>query len=813
MGNKKGSSEIIASFIVILIVLVFLTIVWVVVKGLVDDKNQDTNAEGIKLDAKIEKVVLDNFSNNASIKIKGNYGYENLTGLKFIFYAKTQTEEFSVNTYLEELEDRFFVFHLNYLNVSDLTEISVAPILETVSNGEILGNVTDTYNVVASSGGGGGGGSSSSGSSSSGGCVPKTCQNLMASCSSPNNGCGGTLNCGSCASGKTCNSLYQCVPQAQHLTCANIVQMHPGANCVQVIACGTLSQYNTYYLLMNDISSDNDCITIDPSLQSDGSLPPIIFDLNQYMVMFGNVKGQNQNGIYITGNSNRKPNIEIKNGYIRQGAGNGTDCASIRGGYWSPNKNISNINAFAYGVDCKNIDINGGKNITIINNYLEQNVSYVTDRAGKAISQIGVGGQGNIGEGDATLGGYLKIINNTLRGKGQMGITAGRSTAAAWGNYTALGIIQGMEIAYNDISMEGVVANPYAIVINGYESNQYYTPLVHDNYIHQINARGIDIDAIDDLLGMKGGKLYNNYIDTKQGCLIDNLGGDTSRSPSCGTHSLRIRSSDGYYRSGGSLSNPYGENSNNLIYNNTIISRGDELLPSGELSGYGYAVRISVRDFNQSLNMTFENNTIISYTSSTGSNVKSVYIDDVIPGNKLIFKNNKFISNYNPLEVAGSDILFLDNQINKSGTLNSGYRPLTIGYWTFQATGNIFLNQSFVNSPGFDSVVYQGTDGGNLKNITVKWHAKVYVTSGGSPVSGASVVIKDAFSSQEFLGVTDSSGFARTNLTEFKEACNFQGCTPSKTTYTPHNVSVNYNSVNQWRIITMNQSRIENFAF
>lgn len=275
-------------------------------------------------------------------------------------------------------------------------------------------------------------------------------------------------------------------------------------NCIEVRNCSVLNKINTYYLLMNDINSSDDCIKILSEISS-GIEPPLIFDLNGYTITFGNANNSNQRGISIDGNYNLKASIEIKNGYIRQGVGGGEECASIKGGYWNPNKEIHHLNLFTWGTNCQNILLNGGKNISVHDNYLEQNVSIVTDRQNKAISQIAVAGQGKIGTEDYSLGGYLKIYNNILRGKGQRGINVGRSWSVDWGNYTALNKIQGMNISYNDISMVGVVANPYAIVINGYESNEFGVPVVHDNYIKQKNARGIDLDGIDDLLGMKGG--------------------------------------------------------------------------------------------------------------------------------------------------------------------------------------------------------------------------------------------------------------------------------------------------------------------
>ncbi|HEX7507829.1 MAG TPA: AGE family epimerase/isomerase, partial [Polyangia bacterium] len=42
-------------------------------------------------------------------------------------------------------------------------------------------------------------------------CTPTTCSALGATCGTPSNGCGGTLSCGTCPTGQTCNASYHCV--------------------------------------------------------------------------------------------------------------------------------------------------------------------------------------------------------------------------------------------------------------------------------------------------------------------------------------------------------------------------------------------------------------------------------------------------------------------------------------------------------------------------------------------------------------------------------------------------------------------------
>jgi hypothetical protein len=59
-----------------------------------------------------------------------------------------------------------------------------------------------------------------------GACTPKTCTGLKASCGTPSDGCGGTLQCGTCPSGQTCDTSGQCVCPAGGTPC--------GSTCVDI---------------------------------------------------------------------------------------------------------------------------------------------------------------------------------------------------------------------------------------------------------------------------------------------------------------------------------------------------------------------------------------------------------------------------------------------------------------------------------------------------------------------------------------------------------------------------------------------------
>ena len=67
-----------------------------------------------------------------------------------------------------------------------------------------------------------------------GSCVPTTCSALGKNCGTVANGCGGTLNCGSCASGQTCSASNICQAACVPTTCSAL-----GKNCGTVAnGCG-----------------------------------------------------------------------------------------------------------------------------------------------------------------------------------------------------------------------------------------------------------------------------------------------------------------------------------------------------------------------------------------------------------------------------------------------------------------------------------------------------------------------------------------------------------------------------------------------
>lgn len=600
-------------------------------------------------------------------------------------------------------------------------------------------------------------------------------------------------------------------------------------SATSLTSCGTLSTANAYYFLQNNVTNDTRCFTV--------SANNVTIDLNNSAITFDNSSTASLiYGIYVTGN-----NFVLKNGLLEQGAGNGIESTAIYVNTIS-NLNISNMRITTYGTNAKNIYISESKNISITDNDLYQNVTNCTDRSNKVVEQIGVGGQ---------KGGYLLIQRNNITGYGQMGISMGRSSAGDnWGLYDVYGNLTEVDVSYNYINMTAVVSNGFAMDISGYAAfltdGVYYIPKIHDNNIRQTNARGIDIDAIDDLLGMRGAWIYNNYVDTQESCKTDNLGGNYNRTPVCRTMSLSIRGCDAFTHAGDLPCNPYGENTGLNVSNNVFIVREGNTVPNQPYYAYPYATgrlyndnvtrggiafRLINQDFNGTGNSTYTNNTFAAYRNTTNNDLAGLfddgdtyfstglYLNGILPGNNYVFKDNTYIGAEYPLWIDASDITFINEKIVNTSINANNFKTILYGYYASNVINNIFYNTSFVNiTGGFDSVYYSTGSPGGLMNYTAKWYLNTTVTDlFGNPLSDAAITFYDLQNKVETTGITDVNGTYLSNLTQFTEECDYSNCRALGHYYrnytTPHNVSVTYEGAIQNQTINMTNSTTLAFTF
>lgn len=92
-------------------------------------------------------------------------------------------------------------------------------------------------------------------------CTPKTCSQLGFSCGSASDGCGGTLSCGTCASGQTCTNNVCVTSTCTPATCSSLGFNCGGASdgCGGTLSCGTCGGGQT--------CTNNVCVNA-PSLSS-----------------------------------------------------------------------------------------------------------------------------------------------------------------------------------------------------------------------------------------------------------------------------------------------------------------------------------------------------------------------------------------------------------------------------------------------------------------------------------------------------------------------------------------------------------------
>jgi hypothetical protein len=78
-------------------------------------------------------------------------------------------------------------------------------------------------------------------------CVPATCAAAGRVCGSLSNGCGGTLQCGTCAANQTCNAAGQCVNNCVPTTCAAASRVCGPLSdgCGATLQCGTCAANQT----------------------------------------------------------------------------------------------------------------------------------------------------------------------------------------------------------------------------------------------------------------------------------------------------------------------------------------------------------------------------------------------------------------------------------------------------------------------------------------------------------------------------------------------------------------------------------------
>ncbi|MFZ5997968.1 MAG: S-layer homology domain-containing protein, partial [Nitrospirota bacterium] len=147
---------------------------------------------------------------------------------------------------------------------------------------------------------------------------------------------------------------------------------------------------------------------------------------------------------------------------------------------------------------------------------------------------------------------------------------------------------------------------------------------------------------------------------------------------------------------------------------------------------------------------------------------------------------------------------FIDNTFVKQDNY-ANYRTIRSDYLYYPSTGN-FIGNRFENSASMDSIDLQFNSTAK-KEIKASWHLDVNVkNASGSPLSGATVVVKDSAGSVVYNGFTNSGGSIRTDVFQLLDT-NVSGSTvvsrEIRTSKTPHTIVVTRDGLTSTRTVAI----------
>jgi flagellin-like protein len=149
LKNRKGLSAIVATLIIILLVLVAAGIIWVVVRNIMSEGAEGIELGRFTLDLSIKSAYID--GTNVKVIVRRSPGGGDLIGVRFIFFNSTDSISVDRRIPLIELQERLFSFNSSEVDdINALQEVSVAPIYESSSGRETVGDITDTATISSS---------------------------------------------------------------------------------------------------------------------------------------------------------------------------------------------------------------------------------------------------------------------------------------------------------------------------------------------------------------------------------------------------------------------------------------------------------------------------------------------------------------------------------------------------------------------------------------------------------------------------------------------------------------------------------------
>lgn len=474
-------------------------------------------------------------------------------------------------------------------------------------------------------------------------------------------------------------------------------------NIVETIAPGELTQSDTEYVLKHDIIANGTAFTIKAS--------HVTLNLNGHTITYLNGDTESQAyGVYVPGY--HRKDIAIVNGRIIQGEGKccgneeGIGCNPICD-YDAHDIEIGGLEIVYKTPATSGIVLHWVNNANIHYNTILDFGSKVTNRhQGNAVIE-GCRGHGCSNQ---------KIHHNLIKGARHLGIRAGVHS----------------EVYNNEVHIDSSVTNSTGISAAGGS--------IHHNRIFGIGVHPIGIWPGNNI------KVYSNYVEVQNTKRGDEYG-DT------GAACLRMT---------------WG-NDNVEVMNNTFILHAEENYKGTGVRSWGRAIWVGLPKPEQKA--IFHDNIIVANNRDGKAKAAAIAIVCENESPNLIFRNNKVISNWSNILLAdnyghaGGYARFIDNTFVKQDN-HSTYKTIRSQYSYRPSTG-VFINNKFENGAAIESIDLE-FNGSGKKEIAVGWYLDISVTDeSGEAVNGVNVTIKDNLGTVVFEGATDEKGGVRAEVVEY----------------------------------------------
>jgi len=146
LESKKGLSEIVATLLIILLVIIAIGIIWGVLRNVISSGSEEISFSGLTLDLGITRASV--VEGVTTISVRRKTGTGDVAGLRFIFFDGENSQSVDKTTSLLQGEEKTFTITSEEITgVENGWTVSVAPIYLTNSGAEVTGEITHTVTL------------------------------------------------------------------------------------------------------------------------------------------------------------------------------------------------------------------------------------------------------------------------------------------------------------------------------------------------------------------------------------------------------------------------------------------------------------------------------------------------------------------------------------------------------------------------------------------------------------------------------------------------------------------------------------------